>query len=227
MRIELQPAYVLHSRPFKDTSLILDCLTHDYGRVAVLAKGARSAKSRQRQLCQPFVPLWLSWQGKSSLKTLTQLEASAPTLMLQGNFLFSGFYLNELLVRLLPEQDPHSNTYLRYQDCLMQLSEGGDLEPVLRQFEFGFLEDLGYQVDFGHDAAGTPLIPDGFYSWREDHGWERRAEHSSGFTGAALRAMGVGDWASMDTRRQAKRLARMMLQPLLGSKPLQSRLLFT
>ncbi len=227
MRIELQPAYVLHTRPFKDTSLILDCLTHDYGRVAVLAKGARSAKSRQRQLCQPFVPLWLSWQGKSALKTLTQIEASAPMLALQGKFLFSGFYLNELLVRLLPEQDPHSNTYLRYQDCLKQLLNAEDLEPILREFEFGFLQDLGYQVDFNHDAQGTPLISDRIYGWREDHGWQYLAEQDSGFTGAALKAMVMRDWTSPETRRQAKQLSRMMLQPLLGNKPLQSRQLFT
>ncbi len=227
MRIELQPAYVLHTRPFKDTSLILDCLTRDYGRMALLAKGARSAKSRQRQLCQPFVPLWLSWQGKSALKTLTQIEPSAPTLMLQGHHLFSGFYLNELLVRLLPEQDPHCEIFLRYQGCLNQLSEAPDLEPVLREFEFGLLADLGYQMDFCYDAAGAPLMPEGLYTWREHHGWERLLEHGSGYTGAALKAVGEGDWSALDTRRQAKRLARMMLQALLGSKPLQSRQLFT
>jgi len=227
MRVELQPAYVLHARPFKDTSVILDCLTLDHGRVSVLAKGVRSAKSRQRQLCQPFTPLWISWQGKSDLKTMVGLEASDLPLSLKADHLYSGLYLNELLTRLLPERDECRETFERYVAALRQLACTGDLEPILREFELGLLDDMGYAVNFSCDQVGQPLSESGCYVWRDHSGWELSATvRPHNFTGWCLLAMGVNDWADPLTRKQAKYLTRGLLKPLLGSRPLNSRKLF-
>ncbi len=228
MRVELQQAYVLHARPFKDTSLILDCLTEDYGRVAVLSKGARSAKSRQRQLCQPFTPISISWQGKGDLKTLIGIEARALPLSLAGNYLYSGLYLNELLTRLLPERDPYPDTYLRYHLALEQLAADMVLEPVLRQFELGLLSDMGYAVNLESDLRGVPLVETSDYLWRDHHGWVLvEQEGICGFKGASLLSIGRNDWSLAETRQQAKALTRMLLKPLLGSRPLNSSKLFS
>ena len=227
MRIDLQPAYVLHARPFKDSSAILDCITRDFGRISLLAKGARSAKSGQRQLCQPFVPLWVSWQGKNDLKTLVGIEASGLPILLQGERLFSGLYLNELCVRLLAERDVCTDTYYRYERALASLAGDDELEPLLRVFELGLLNDMGYAVDLQHDAAGQYLEEGAQYIWRDQQGWEMRVSSSEGFSGASLLAIGRGDYSERATRRQAKALTRMLLRPLLGNRPLQSRKLFS
>ncbi|MGH1371807.1 MAG: DNA repair protein RecO [Cellvibrionaceae bacterium] len=228
MRVELQQAYVLHARPFKDTSLILDCLTEDYGRMAILAKGARSAKSRQRQLCQPFTPISISWQGKGDLKTLIGIEARSLPFSLQGNYLYSGLYLNELLTRLLPERDAHPETYQRYHLALEQLATERILEPILREFELGLLFDMGYAVNFESDEQGAPLSDTGYYLWRDQQGWVFTAENAgNGFSGASLLAIGGNDWSSSVTCQQAKALTRMLLKPLLGNRPLNSRKLFS
>ncbi|GAB3105993.1 DNA repair protein RecO [Aestuariicella hydrocarbonica] len=244
MRIELQPAYILHSRPFRDTSLIIDCLTRDFGRLSLIAKGARSAKSRQRQLCQPFGSLLLSWQGKSSLKTMISIESRQLPLNLRGDHLFSGFYLNELLTRVIPEEDSCQEVYHRYGLALEQLSRQEPLEPVLRSFELGLLEDLGYSVDLTYDAMGNPLSAAGLYQWRPEHGWtlvvhpegpameavseparSTASAVSNAFVGAHLLALSRQDFTP-DTLRTAKTLSRLLFQPLLGSRPLESRKLF-
>lgn len=228
MRVELQQAYVLHARPFKDTSLILDCFTEDYGRIAVLAKGARSAKSRQRQLCQPFTAVSVSWQGKSDLKTMIGIEARSLPVSLKANYLYSGLYLNELLTRLLPERDPYPETYRRYHMALSQLALGEVLEPVLREFELGLLFDMGYAVSFETDHSGEQLIESAYYLWREQDGWQRApTESTTGFRGHSLLEIGRHDWSDATTCLQAKALTRMLLKPLLGNRPLNSRKLFS
>ncbi|WP_439133859.1 DNA repair protein RecO [Pseudomaricurvus sp.] len=228
MRVELQPAYILHSRPFRDTSLILDCLTDDYGRLSLIAKGARSAKSRQRQLCQPFAPLLLSWQGKSSLKTLTSIESRQLPLGLQGEFLFSGLYLNELLTRLVPEQDSCPEIYQSYETALHQLAEKETLEPVLRAFELRMLEDLGYHLDLTSDADGAELQPSVVYQWWPEQGWRIASDTitAQNFSGAHLLALRDAVFQDPEVLRSAKILTRLLFKPLLGDRPLQSRKLF-
>lgn len=228
MRVELQPAYVLHSRPFRDTSLILDCLTDEYGRLSLIAKGARSAKFRQRQLCQPFSPLLLSWQGKSSLKTLTSIESRQLPFGLQGDFLFSGLYLNELLTRLVPEHDSCPEIYQSYETALNQLAKQESLEPVLRAFELRMLEDLGYHLDLSHDAEGAELHPDENYQWWPEQGWRVASDYITAqlFPGIYLLALKQEDFGDPQTLRLAKILTRLLFKPLLGDRPLQSRKLF-
>lgn len=228
MRVELQPAYILHTRPFSDTSLILDCLTADYGRLSLLAKGARAAKSRQRQLCQPFVSLLLSWQGKSSLKTLIAIESRQLPLSLQGDYLFSGLYLNELLTRLVPEQDSCAEIYHSYATALQQLANRDPLEPLLRAFELRMLEDLGYHLDLVRDAGGAALRADEVYQWWPEVGWRIASDRLTAplFPGRHLLAMQAADYRDPQTLRTAKILSRILFQPLLGNRPLESRKLF-
>ncbi|NIB43306.1 DNA repair protein RecO [Pseudomaricurvus alkylphenolicus] len=232
MRVELQQGFVLHRRPFKDSSLILDCLTENHGRLSVIAKGARSAKSRWRQMCQPFCPLLLSWQGRHSLKTLVSAESTGLPVMLSENYLYSGLYLNELLTRLLPEHDACERLYGHYVVALEQLGRQLPLESTLRQFELALLEEMGYAVDLEWEAgAGARIEPDCYYQWRAENGFERLSDaqarlERSAYLGGHLLAIGRRDLSSPEVLRAAKRLSRQLLGPLLGHKPLESRKLF-
>lgn len=228
-RLELQPAYVVHSRLYRDTSLLVDFFTPEYGRIAAVARGVRVRKSPRRALINPFIPLLVSLQGRSSLKLLTHVEAAAPTMPLRGNTLFSGLYLNELLVRLLPEWDAHAGLYSDYTQTLAQLQHGGPIEPLLRNFESALLRGLGYEIDYCRDAeTNAPLSPDQVYRLEVGRGFivthaDQRALH---FSGAILGAIACGDYSDEQVCRAAKQINRSLLAPLLGDKPLQSRLLF-
>ncbi|MYM62585.1 DNA repair protein RecO [Pseudomaricurvus sp. HS19] len=229
MRVELQPAYVLHARPYSDSSLILDCFTEEFGRLSLLAKGARNPKSRQRQLCQPFQPLILSWQGKSDLKTLTHIELQGSNYQfLQGDYLYSGFYLNELLIRTLSVGDSAPGVYQLYRTALGELLQQAPLEPALRRFELALLAEAGYAVDLQREADHqTPLRSQACYHWYPEAGWVAVPGDATGtFEGAHLLAIGRDELDNSDVLKSAKRLSRMLLKPLLGDKPLRSRELF-
>ena len=230
MRIELQAAYILHTRPYRDTSLLVDFFTHDYGRVSAVARGVRQRKGNKRQLLNPFQRLLISWQGHSDLKLLTGFESGNHYVQLQAEGLYSGFYLNELLLRLLPEMDPHPHLFEDYQQALAALSGLAGLEPSLRQFEFKLLEDLGYGLDFTRDAQShLPLLAELDYCCDIQQGFVLAQPLTPGqqrFKGECLLAIAVGDYRLAQTRQVAKTLARLLLQPLLGTRPLQSRALF-
>lgn len=239
MRIELQTAYVLHTRPYRDTSLLVDFFTPDLGRIGAVARGVRQAKGGKRTLLNPFNCLLISLQGKQDLKLLTALEASGPGYFLTGSQLYSGFYLNELLTRLLPEMDPHTQLFYAYQDCLQQLHSGVELEPLLRNFELNLLAELGYAINFEMDAhTGEKISAEGWYQFDIQTGFyldqflaETKSRHEEQvpnhlFVGEALLAIASRDFSQAETRMTAKRLSRLMLQPLLGSRPLKSRELF-
>ncbi len=234
MRIELQPAYILHTRPYRDTSLLVDFFTPECGRVGAVARGVRQGKGNKRVLFNPFVGLLISLQGKTDLKLLTAIEADGPSCHLTGAQLYSGFYLNELLVRLLPEMDAHPVLFSRYRECLQQLRNDADLEPLLRDFEFALLRELGYAIDFLTDAhSGAAIVPElhywfdaqaGFYHAQNSH---QIAAAAPIFEGRHILAIAERNFSVAETRQAAKRLSRLMLQPLLGSRPLRSREFFT
>lgn len=229
MRVELEPSYILHSRPFRDSSVIIDCLTENYGRISLIGKGVRSAKSKQKQLCQPFTPLLLSWQGKSQLKTLIDIEARAPSHSLSGQYLFSGFYLNELLCRVIVENDPCSEIFQRYQWAMIELVKQPLLEPLLREIELGLLYDLGYSISLSVDRnSGEAINSDSWYQYVSEQGFVVSTGGSAEglFLGKHLLAFEQGDFSDRETLRQAKQLMRMLLKPLIGHKPLKSRELF-
>jgi len=230
MRIELQPAYVLHARPYRDTSLLVDLLSPEYGRVTGVARGVRQAKGNKRQLLNPFQRLLLNWQGKSELKLITTFEADHQPLQLQGNFLYAGFYLNELLVRLLPEHDSLGGLFEAYEFCLEAFQREAPLEPLLRQFEFMLLEGLGYGLDFRRDSrTGRPIRAEGFYCCDIHEGFYEAPPDSpavSHIRGALLLAIAAEDYSEVETLRLGKQLSRLLFKPLLGSRPLKSRDLF-
>ncbi len=233
-RIELQPAWVLHTRPYQNSSLLVDFLSLDFGRVCAVARGARRAGSRNRALLQPFHPLLITLAGRHELKTLTAVESSHGALSLQGTRLFSGLYLNELLVRLLLNQEAHGDLYRSYQQAVIALSTERDVASTLRRFELALLEALGYGLNLEVDCrSGEPITAQGHYLFLEEEGFERIAQpgHVSSsdhvtFTGAELCALRHCDFTEGSHGRAAMRLTRLALQRLLGDKPLASRELF-
>lgn len=229
MRVDLQPAYVLHTRPYRDTSLLLDLLTQDFGRITAVIRGVRQAKGHKRQSLNSFHRLLVNWQGKSELKLVTGFETDRHHFHLQGNHLYSGFYINELLVRLLPEHDVIHELFLTYEDTLEALHKSQDIEPLLRRFEFLLLRGLGYGLDFGCDCrTGGPVLPDALYLCDIQEGFYRITTNPDALTiqGKCLLEIAAGNYSAPETRRAAKHLARLLLKPLLGYKPLKSRDLF-
>lgn len=233
MRIELQPAYVLHTRPYRDTSLLVDFFTPSYGRVAAVARGVRKYKSRSRSLLNPFTRLLISLQGKSDLKLLTAVEADHYSFSLQAERLYSGFYVNELLMRLLPEADAQESLFETYQASLGVLQKSESIEPVLRDFELELLTQLGYGLDFERDAnTGEKIIATENYRFDAHQGFMRSdvlvasAIKEAVVSGVVIAAIAARDFSLVETRQVAKQLCRRMLAPLLGNKPLNSRDLF-
>jgi len=235
-QIENQPAWLLHSRPFRDTSLLLDFLTLDHGRVGVIARGARGAKSRTRALLQPFQPLSVSLYGTGELLNLRQVEAQGAALPLAGERLFAALYVNELLARLLGGHESETSLFGLYGQVLEELYGTAPLEPVLRSFELKLLDVLGYGLQFGHEAASQePVLAGRWYYLGEDSSFVQqmyiadRDPVPSGqllFPGDELHRIAVGDFSADSTRRIAKRLLRQVLQQHLSGRPLTSRLLF-
>ena len=224
-----QRAFVLHSRPYSETSLLLDLFSENEGRVRVLAKGARSKRSQLKGTLQPFTPLLARWSGKGEMKTLRSAEAISLALPLTGTYLYCGLYVNELLSRVLGQEIPFSELFFDYLYCLQGLAAAsGTPEPVLRRFELAVLGHLGYGVDFLHCAgSGEPISDSMTYSYREEKGFiASMVLNQRSFTGRQLMALYDRDFPDSDTLKAAKRFTRMALKPYLGGKPLKSQELF-
>ena len=225
MRIELQPAYLIHARKISDSRLLVDFLTRDYGVVGAIAR----APSKKKSPHSLFRPALVSWLGNNSLKTITDYELNNHNVsVLTGAPLFCGFYLNELLQRLMPKGEACERLFDLYQHSLAVLAAESDPEPVLRRFEFLLLEELGYAIDFTHDAlTGEPLNTASHYYLDVAQGFTLLGQaHWPCYSGQALIAIAGGDYSHVDTKRTAKQLSRLLLKPLLGSKALKSRELF-
>ena len=163
---EAQPAFVLHAYPYRETSLVVETFTRSFGRVPLVAKGAKRPRSALRGLLRAFQPLLLTWGGKSELRTLHKAEWQGGQMALQGTALICGFYLNELLVRLLHRHDPHEQLFAYYQETLEALSSEKDYIPLLRRFEQRMLRELGYALTLDHDvASGKPTDPNEDYCY--------------------------------------------------------------
>ena len=229
--MENAPGYVLHSRPWRETSLIVEAFTREHGRVGLVARGVRRARSRLRGTLLPFHPLLLSWSGRGELPTLTGAETEGPLRMLRGRALFSGFYLNELLLKLLPRNDAHPGLFDDYRRALAQLVENRALDGVLRGFEKRLLDALGYgpTLDRASDT-GVPVSPDKRYRYVPERGPVEAvcAEDGPVVSGRTLLALAGGRLVGGDEheRAEARRLMRAILAPHLGPRPLGSRELF-
>ncbi|MEE8429309.1 MAG: DNA repair protein RecO [Gammaproteobacteria bacterium] len=225
-RATLQPAYILHRYPYRDTSLLVEAFTRDYGRLGLVARGARRPTNRQRPYMQPFRPLLISYSGRSELSTLTGCESSGPAIALKGTLLFSGFYLNELLLRLLPRQDPHVDLFQCYEKTLQELGRDGG-QRALRLFEKRLLEELGYGLQLEYDVNWhRPLEADRAYEFRLEHGPFAVSASNRGalcFSGKSLISLQRGELSDAQSLRDAKRLMRAALNLYLGDRPLKTR----
>ncbi|MDV5141035.1 DNA repair protein RecO [Chimaeribacter arupi] len=224
-----QRAFVLHGRPYSETSLMLDLFTERHGRVRVLAKGARSRRSTLKGALQPFTPLLVRWGGRGEVKTLRNAEPVSLSLPLSGMMLYSGLYVNELLARVLEPETDCASLFFDYLSCIQLLAAGqGSPEQALRRFELALLAHLGYGVDFLHCAGSGEQVTDEMtYRYREEKGFIASLvidNHS--FTGRQLKALAEREFPDSDALRAAKRFTRMALKPYLGGKPLKSRELF-
>lgn len=231
MRVLLQPAFILHHRPYRETSRLIDIFTEDYGRITLIARGSRSHRSPWRPLLQPFVPLLLSWQGRSELMTLSSAESNGGRIFLYGDNLLSGFYLNELLMKVLQKDDPYPGLYTIYQHTLLELKKT-TLEQTLRIFEKKLLEALGYGLPLYDDfSTGEPLMADVDYCFHPNQGFKQYNTSSSVtkeicFKGKSLLALAAEQLNNEEQLRDIKRLMRLAMGDVLGFKPLCSRQLF-
>ncbi|WP_214512407.1 DNA repair protein RecO [Pseudomonas brassicacearum] len=218
-----QSAYVLHSRAYRESSALVDFLTPQ-GRLRAVLRGARG---KAGTLARPFVPLEVELRGRGELKNVGRMESNGVAAWLNGEALFSGLYLNELLIRLLPAEDPHPAVFDHYAATLLALAEGRPLEPLLRSFEWRLLDDLGYGFALNTDLHGEPIAADGLYRLQVDAGLEQVYLLQPGlFNGAELLAMAEADWSAPGALSAAKRLMRQALAVHLGGRPLVSRELF-
>jgi len=221
--------YVLHSRPYRETSQIVDMFTRERGRMSLVAKGVRNGRHEKRALLQLFHPLRFQCKGKSQLLTLTQLESAGRSLAFVGDALFCAMYVNELLMRVLPEGFESSALFDHYLETLHLLSVTENMSAALREFEFHLLNELGVLPDCEAELDGTrPIRENLIYRLVSEQGFVRidvRSNEPGAYSGAAILAYAQRQWTD-EALVFAKFLHRYLLKLLLGNKPLKSRELF-
>jgi DNA repair protein RecO (recombination protein O) len=226
-RVELEAGYILHSRSYRETSVILEVFTHRYGRAGLVARGARRPRSPLRGILNPFQPLHFSWSGRGELATLRAAETVGVFAPLAGAAVMAGFYVNELLLKLLHRFDPHPDLFAHYASVLAALSDKSEIEQTLRSFELHLLREIGFALNLEHDALShEPLRADETYEFRVDLGAilaERNANDDMQFQGADLLAIGRMEFGDASQLRSAKRLLRKVLDFHLGGRDLQTR----
>lgn len=231
-KVDGQPAYVLHSYPFRETSLIVEVFSRDFGRVALLARGARRPRSAIRGLLMAFQPIEIGWAGKGEVLTLMKAEWQGGQPLLSGDALFCGYYLNELLMHLLPREDAHEQLFAHYAKMLARLAAdplGKVREADLRCFEKALLQELGYGLTLNHDSAGNPILPEAFYTYRMEQG-PVRLEHEEAAAqiviGKTLLDLEAEDFTDPRSRYESKALMRTLIAYYLAGKELETRKIF-
>ena len=229
-RAEQEPGYVLHTYPYKETSLIVELFTLRFGRVALLARGARRPRSAMRGVLLSFHPLRLNWSVSDELGNLISAEWAGALQPLAGQGLMCGFYLNELLLRLLPRDDPHEALFELYACALKDLSEGSLYTAVLRGFEKRLLAELGYAPLLERDAASRPIDPDALYVYEPERGPSRVNGAVNGARSGALVIHGqtlldlaADDYRSAESRDEARNLMRVLIGERLHGQVLHTR----
>lgn len=226
IRVQDEPAWLLHYRPFRDTSQILDVLSRHHGRLSLVARGSRSGKSRLKGILRPFLPLQVSWVARSDLGTLTGAEILGAPIKLAGDSLMSGYYANELLMHLMHRHDPQPDIFAAYARTIEQLNASENISAHLRGFEMELLRLLGYALELDHDTeTQEPLRPEGCYEYRVEEGPVpvRDRQGPMVFSGAELIAIRDRDFSDPDVVRAAGRLLREVIAFHLGGKELKSR----
>jgi len=234
-RADHEPGYVLHSYPYKETSLIVEAFTRRFGRVGLLARGARRPRSTMRGVLLAFHPLRLTWSASAELGTLIAAEWGGGQAFLSGTGLMCGFYVNELLLRLLPRDDPHEALFDVYGEALARLSAasapalpnaGAVQASILRGFERRMLAELGYAAVLDRDAAnGAQIEAAKHYAYEAERGVveTRRSDGDSVFSGRTLLDMAADNYDNARTREEARRLMRALIAERLGGQALHTR----
>ncbi len=227
-RRDAEPAFVLHTYPYRESSLIVETFTERHGRVAMIARGAKRPRSELRGVLQGFQPLLLSWYGQQELRTLLRAEWRGGLPLLTGRALLCGFYLNELVLKLLAREDPHAELYASYERALADLAAGEGQAPVLRRFELDLVAALGYALALTHEAdSGAPIDPSARYHYVFDRG-PQRAPPQPGLRlpvvhGETLLALASRRFDDAATAAEAKRLMRDVIDHYLERRGVQSR----
>lgn len=225
MLLDQQPAYVLHARPYRETSLLLECLTRDHGRLGVVARGVRRERARlQRAQLEPFQPVALDLLLRGELATLRGAEPAGPPLRLTGDAGLAGLYLNELVVRLTGRQDPQPDLFVAYARTLPRLAEPGTLAWQLRRFERDLLAAIGYALQLDAEAdSGEPVAPEGWYRYQVEHGPVTTAAGAPrAICGADLLALAADECPDAAGLAALRRLMREVIQFHLGGGELHA-----
>jgi DNA repair protein RecO (recombination protein O) len=226
---ELIPALVIHRRDYRDSSLLLELFLANQGKLPAIARGAKSGRSTRALLLQPFSPLRVSLSGRGDIKRLTQVEAEGRPYRLEGETIYCGIYLNELLMRLLQRSDPYPSLYIHYQKTLAKLAHGESPNQCLRDFEVSLIRELGYGLLLHHTAdTNEPIQAQQLYDYQIEHGPVVVGSDGLGraIHGQTLISLHHGQKLDEQGRREAKKLMRQVINYYLGGKPLKSRELF-
>ena len=232
MRVDAEPAYVLHKRPYRETSQILEVFSRDHGRLSLMSRGSRSPRSRVNGMLQPFRPLLLSWYGRGDMPSLRSVDAAeVRPPVLKGRAMMSAMYLNELLVMLLHRNDRHQHLFSEYHETLYALQDSSRLEIILRYFEKNLLEQIGFGLNLDHDAdSGAPVGADRYYAYHLEHGPVQCQPDSNSrvpvLAGGSLLEFTAGSLDTVESVADIKRLMRYVIQHHLGNRRLKSRELF-
>lgn len=226
-RVAEQPAFVLHSYPYRETSLIIDVLSRDHGRIALVAKGAKRPHSALRGVLQTFQPLTLSWTGKGEVRTLTGAEWVGGMLPLTGDALLCGFYVNELLVKFCAREDPHPQLFRHYVVTLTRLAHDEPPVQVLRSFERVLLRETGYALALNRTVSRKTVVAEGRYVFDPERGVREASDEWPAqwpvLSGQTLLDMEEDDYHRPQTVAQSKALMRFLLNTYLGGTPLATR----
>ena len=229
---ENQDVYILHTYPFKETSLIAELFAEGHGRISVVAKGARRPRSSLRGMLQSFQLLQATWSGRGEMKTLHNIEWCDKFLQVDGNALICGFYINELIIRLLPREDSYPKLFNFYHFTMKTLANEENPEIALRKFELKLLQELGYEVPLKQDENGDSIVSDKFYIYEAEYGASEtsktsKTENGVKILGKTLLDMAGDEYKEDNTQLQSKQLMRYLIAHYLGDKPLNSKQLFT
>ncbi|WP_158773084.1 DNA repair protein RecO [Cobetia sp. L2A1] len=218
-----QPAFLLHRKPYRETSAMIELLTLDHGRVRAIARGVQRPGSKSRSRLQPFTPLHVTWRGESDLKTLNLMETGGSASLLAGEGLLCGFYANELLTRTLPVEMPVPQLFALYSLTLDEIALPAKRAPALRRLEYSLLEALEQLPQF-RTLEDDVLAPDMRYDYVvSERRFRAQPAGAPGIEGRALKLLASEDWGHAGLARETLWLARRALAPLLGNRPLRSR----
>ncbi|MGB1612126.1 MAG: DNA repair protein RecO [Arenicellales bacterium] len=230
-RIKGEPGFILHRRPYSESSLLVDIFSRHHGRLTAIAKGARGLKSAFRGMIRPFALTTLGWSGKGEVKTLTQCEWAGPDFDLKGPGLYCGFYINELLLKFIQRYDPHERLFDQYLKSIIGMNQGESTQGILRVFEKALLNETGYGLQLERDhESGEALQPEQQYQYRPGMGAFVRISNETGgvmVRGSSLIALRNEHGFDETALRELKHLHRAVFQYLLDGKTLASRMVFS